>query len=47
MPISEIGEVTARIFGFNESDRVLERQELADLKRYPTAFALEHIIDNT
>ncbi|CAG0986766.1 hypothetical protein ANRL3_02496 [Anaerolineae bacterium] len=46
-PISEIGEVTTRILGFNDVDRVLERQELADLKRYPTALALEHMVNKT
>ncbi len=40
MPISEIGEVTTRILGFNDADRVLERQELVDLGRYPTTAAL-------
>jgi HNH endonuclease len=35
-PISEIGEVTARILGFNSRDRLLERQELREIDRYPT-----------
>ncbi len=34
-PISPIGEVTARILGFNDPIRLLERQELIDRGRYP------------
>jgi HNH endonuclease len=34
-PISPIGEVTARILGFNDPMRLLERQELIDRGRYP------------
>jgi hypothetical protein len=40
---SPIGEATARILGFNVSDRILERQALLDLKRYPNADALKRI----
>jgi hypothetical protein len=40
IPQSDIGEVTARIFGFNQVDRLLERQELQALGRYPTPEAL-------
>lgn len=43
-PLTGIGEVTARILGFNDSDRILERQALADLGRYPTAPALKHMM---
>ena len=39
-PLTEIGEVTVRILGFNDSDRLLERQELMDLGRYPPAPAV-------
>ena len=39
-PLTNIGQVTARILGFNDSERILEREELADLDRYPTASAL-------
>ncbi len=35
-PISDVGRVTARILGFNDHDRVLERQTLIDIGRYPT-----------
>lgn len=39
MPLTEIGEVTARIFGFNEPDRLLERRALQIVDRYPTPTA--------
>jgi hypothetical protein len=39
-PLSNIGQATARILGFDESERILERQELADWGRYPTMAAL-------
>ncbi len=31
IPLTEIGEVTARIFKFNEFERALERQGLIEL----------------
>jgi hypothetical protein len=34
-PLSDIGEVTARILGFNSPERILERVDLIDLGRYP------------
>ena len=34
-PLTEIGEVTSRIFDFNNEERVLEREELLALGRYP------------
>jgi hypothetical protein len=43
-PLTTIGEVTARILGFNDSNRLLERQELMDLGRYPPAPALKHMV---
>ena len=42
-PLTGIGEVTARILGFNDSGRILERQELIALGRYPAAPALERM----
>jgi hypothetical protein len=39
-PLTGIGEVTARILGFNSDDRILERQTLMAVGRYPTAEAL-------
>jgi hypothetical protein len=37
--VSEIGEVTVRIFRFNDDERMLERQELKAAGRYPNPFA--------
>ena len=42
-PLTDIGEVTARIFGFNISDRVLERRALLEVGRYPGAAANKRI----
>lgn len=39
-PLTGIGEVTARILGFNHGNRVLERQALIAVRRYPIASAL-------
>lgn len=44
VPLTPVGEVTARILSFNHVDRLLERQELQKLVRYPTTEALA-IID--
>jgi hypothetical protein len=41
--ISPIGEVTARILRFNAPDRVLERQTLLDLKRFPCGAGRKHV----
>ena len=35
MPLTEIGEVTARIFDFNAPERLAEREGLLQLGRYP------------
>lgn len=37
VPLTEIGEATARIFGINAGERLLERDTLRDVGRYPTA----------
>jgi hypothetical protein len=37
---SDIGEVTVRILDFNNSDRLLERQLLRDVGRFPSAAAV-------
>ena len=42
-PLTEIGEVTVRILGFNHSDRLLERRTLIATDRYPRESALRHI----
>jgi hypothetical protein len=34
-PINEIGEVTARVLQLNSSDRLLEREILLSIGRYP------------
>lgn len=34
-PLTDIGEVTARILQFNHCDRLLERQTLLEVGRYP------------
>jgi hypothetical protein len=34
-PLTDIGEVTVRIFEFNNSDRIRERQLLIEANRYP------------
>ena len=38
--LSGIGEVTGRILAFNASERLLERQVLREVGRYPSAAAL-------
>jgi HNH endonuclease len=43
VPLSNIGEVTARILDFNSSERLLERQSLREIGQYPTAEALRRI----
>ena len=40
LPITDIGEVTARIFAFNSDDRLIERQALIAVDRYPSEAAL-------
>jgi hypothetical protein len=39
-PLTAIGEVTARILDLNSSERLLERQALQDVGRYPTPAAM-------
>lgn len=36
LPLSDIGEVTARILGFKSVERLLERKTLREISRYPT-----------
>jgi hypothetical protein len=43
VPVTDVGEVTARIFGFNREERMLERQLLREVGRYPTAAALRRM----
>jgi hypothetical protein len=42
--VTGIGEATARILGFNQPDRLLEREALRTLGRYPTEAALKRIV---
>jgi len=39
-PQTNVGEVTARILGFNHSDRLLERRTLIGVGKYPSTGAL-------
>ncbi len=41
--LTEIGEVTALILGFNSTERLVERQALIDLARYPTIAAIKRM----
>ena len=41
--LSDIGDVTGRILAFNTDGRLLERQILRDVGRYPSAAAIEQI----
>lgn len=41
--LSAVGEVTARILDFNGKDRLLERQILQAIGRYPSPEALSHM----
>jgi hypothetical protein len=47
IPLSDIGEVTARILDFNDPDRVLERQTVHGIGRYPSAAALVRMTEHT
>ncbi|MGL5134394.1 MAG: HNH endonuclease [Planktothrix sp.] len=42
-PITNIGQVTAKILGFNDQQRLLERQLLIEKKRYPSPSAMKRI----
>ncbi len=42
-PTTDIGEVTARILDFNNEDRILERQALIAVGRYPSEAALRRM----
>jgi hypothetical protein len=43
VPLTEIGEATVRILGINDGERLLERDTLRALGRYPTAAASRRI----
>ncbi|MEC4813109.1 MAG: HNH endonuclease signature motif containing protein [Scytonema sp. PMC 1069.18] len=42
-PLTEIGEVTVRIFDFNDNERVTERQALIAVDKYPSTSALQRM----
>lgn len=42
-PLTDIGEVTVRILDFNNDERIIERQELIVVGKYPSASALRRI----
>lgn len=46
-PITDIGEVTVRIFDFNNNDRIIERLALMEVNRYPSESAQQRIIRPT
>jgi hypothetical protein len=41
--VTPIGAVTARIFGFNSSERMLERRLLQEMNRYPNIAARQRM----
>ena len=41
--LTNIGQVTARILGFNDQPRLLERQLLIDKKKYPSPSAIRRM----
>lgn len=43
IPRSGIGEATARLLGFNQRDRLLEREALQEMGRYPSIQALRRM----
>lgn len=43
--LTNIGQVTARILGFNDQSRLLERQLLIDNKKYPSLLAMRRMKD--
>jgi len=46
-PLTDIGEVTARILGFNDNERLLERQLLGDRNKYPHPTALKRMAERS
>ena len=43
LPLTDIGEATSRIFGFNDGERLLERRALSLLGRFPVPAALKRV----
>lgn len=44
VPLTKVGVVTAQILQFNEVDRLLERQELQALGRFPSPEAMAQLV---
>ena len=42
-PLTYIGEVTARILDFNSEDRIIERQALIEVDKYPSTAARQRM----
>lgn len=47
VPLTDVGEATARIFGFNDGERLLERRALSLLGSYPVPAALKRLHDRS
>jgi len=43
VPSTDVGEVTVRLLQLNHEERLLERQTLQQISRYPSVQALRHI----
>ena len=39
-----VGEVTVRILGFNEPDRIMEREMIQSIGKYPSKEAMRHLL---
>lgn len=44
LPITSIGEVTVKIIGMNRSERILEREALSVVNRYPSPLARKRMM---
>jgi HNH endonuclease len=44
-PRTDIGEVTVRILEFNNDDRIIERQTLIEVGKYPSAVARQRMLE--
>ncbi|MDB9436414.1 hypothetical protein PN450_06255 [Dolichospermum lemmermannii CS-548] len=45
-PLTDIGEVTSRILNFNKNERIIERQLLIEVDKYPPTAAKEKMSKN-
>lgn len=44
-PRTPIGEAAVRLLGYNETDRILERETIRDIGRYPPKEAVNHLTE--